>query len=119
MNYNGGNEQTKSLKELEFAFDKKAEKEKKKLEKTAITTRSKGGKEGGGETHEERQKHIVQSVLNSQGVDDRTRYDMANYDIGGVEEMDEDEEVEPEKMSKLHPTRKRGGSSKVSPSTSK
>merc|ERR1712071_490810 len=33
VNYNGGNEQTKSLKELEFAFDKKAEKEKKKLEK--------------------------------------------------------------------------------------
>jgi len=91
VNYNGGNEQTKSLKELEFVFDKKAEKEKKKLEKTAITTRSKNNsKDGNDYNQDERQKNIVQSVLNSQGVDDRTRYDMANYEVGG-KEIDEDD----------------------------
>jgi len=121
VNYNGGNEQTKSLKELEFAFDKKAEKEKKRLEKkTAVTTRSKGGKDADvvRENQEERQKHIVQSVLNSQGVDDRTRYDMANYDIGGQEDRDEENEdgVKEKMKSKMY-TRKRGAK-QVSPSKS-
>merc|ERR1712226_70974 len=85
INYNGGNEQTKSLKELEFAYDKKSEKEKKKQEKSAVTTRSKGGNDA-----RESHKNIVQSVLNRQEVDDRSRYDMANFDMVSDEKTDEE-----------------------------
>ena len=53
---------------------KKAEKEKRKLEKTAVITRSKGVNDS-----QERHKNIVQSVLNRQEVDDRTRYPAIKY----------------------------------------
>merc|ERR1712154_150420 len=97
INYNGGNEQTKSLKELEFAYEKKASRWKKKSEKTAVVTRSgRGGSKPKGTEDmstddKERQRNIVQSVLNKQGVDDRTKYDMANYDNTKEDDKDEDE----------------------------
>ena len=96
INYNGGNEQTKSLKELEFAFEKKQSRSKKKNEKTAVVTRSRVTNNSKPHTElspserKEHQRNIVQSVLNKQGVDDRTKYDVANYDNTN-EDKDEEE----------------------------